>query len=331
MKVVVDSAIPYLKGLLEPYFEVVYRPGQAFAAEDVADADALIVRTRTKCDAELLENSKVRFIATATIGFDHIDLEYCAGKGIKVVTAQGCNAAGVLQWVSAALAMLSQRDGWSPEQKCLGIVGVGNVGSLVERYAKKWGFKVLCCDPPRQAREGGDFVSFDQVMRSSDIVTMHTPLNETTYHLLNAENIDLMNHNGVIINASRGEVADTEALLSAPQTLLLDVWEREPMIDAQLLDKALVATPHIAGYSAQGKANAASMVVRALAEEFDLPLKDWYPAEVKPVERMDIAWSDMCATIANYCDLQRESNYLKCNSVDFEQMRDNYAYRQEYF
>lgn len=331
MKVVVDSAIPYLKGLLEPYFEVVYRPGQAFSKEDVADADALIVRTRTKCDAELLESSKVRFIATATIGFDHIDLEYCAQKGIKVVTAQGCNAAGVLQWVSAALAMLSERNGWLPEQKCLGIVGVGNVGSLVERYAKKWGFKVLCCDPPRQAREGGDFVSFEDVMRGSDIVTMHTPLNETTYHLLNAESIGLMRDNGVIINASRGEVAETEALLTAPQTLLLDVWEREPMIDAKLLDKALVATPHIAGYSAQGKANAASMVVRALAEEFNLPLVDWYPAEVKLVEREEIGWAEMCATITKHCDLQGESNYLKHNPMTFEQMRDNYAYRQEYF
>ena len=331
MKVVVDSAIPYLKGLLEPYFEVVYRPGQAFSKEDVADADALIVRTRTKCDAELLESSKVRFIATATIGFDHIDLEYCAQKGIKVVTAQGCNAAGVLQWVSAALAMLSERDGWSPEKKCLGIVGVGNVGSLVERYAKKWGFKVLCCDPPRQAREGGDFVSFEDVMRGSDIVTIHTPLNETTYHLLNAESIGLMRDNSVIINASRGEVADTDALLATSQTLLLDVWEREPMIDAKLLDKALVATPHIAGYSAQGKANAASMVVRALAEEFDLPLVDWYPAEVKLVEREEIGRAEMCATITKHCDLQGESNYLKHNPMTFEQMRDNYAYRQEYF
>ena len=331
MKVVVDSAIPYLKGLLEPYFEVVYRPGQAFSKEDVADADALIVRTRTKCDAELLESSKVRFIATATIGFDHIDLEYCAQKGIKVVTAQGCNAAGVLQWVSAALAMLSERNGWSPEQKCLGIVGVGNVGSLVERYAKKWGFKVLCCDPPRQAREGGDFVSFEDVMRGSDIVTMHTPLNETTYHLLNAESIGLMRDNSVIINASRGEVADTDALLAAPQTLLLDVWEREPMIDAKLLDKALVATPHIAGYSAQGKANAASMVVRALAEEFDLPLKDWYPAEVTPATRCLIDWEQMCDSITRYCDLEAESLTLKQRPNEFEALRNNYNYREEYF
>ena len=331
MKVVIDSAIPYLKGLLEPYSEVVYRAGQAFTPEDVADADALIVRTRTKCNAELLENSKVRFIATATIGFDHIDLDYCASRGIKVVTAQGCNAAGVLQWVSAALAMLSERDGWSPEQMTLGVVGVGNVGSLVERYAREWGFRVLCCDPPRQAREGGDFVTFEQVMRGSDIVTMHTPLNDTTYHLLRAESIGLMKDSGVIINASRGEVADTQALLAAPQTLLIDVWEREPKIDARLLEKAFVATPHIAGYSAQGKANAAMMVIEALAEEFGLPLKGWYPAEVKPVSRAEISWAKMCATIANYCNLKGETEYLKSHPVEFEQMRDSYAYREEYF
>ena len=331
MKVVIDSAIPYLKGLLEPYSEVVYRAGQAFTPEDVADADALIVRTRTKCNAELLENSKVRFIATATIGFDHIDLDYCASRGIKVVTAQGCNAAGVLQWVSAALAMLSERDGWSPEQMTLGVVGVGNVGSLVERYAREWGFRVLCCDPPRQAREGGDFVTFEQVMRGSDIVTMHTPLNDTTYHLLRAESIGLMKDSGVIINASRGEVADSEALLAAPQTLLIDVWEREPKIDTQLLEKAFVATPHIAGYSAQGKANAAMMVIEALAEEFGLPLKGWYPAEVKPVSRAEISWAEMCATIANYCNLKNETNCLKSNPMGFEQMRDNYDYREEYF
>ena len=331
MKVVIDSAIPYLKGLLEPYSEVVYRAGQAFTPEDVADADALIVRTRTKCNAELLENSKVRFIATATIGFDHIDLDYCASRGIKVVTAQGCNAAGVLQWVSAALAMLSERDGWSPEQMTLGVVGVGNVGSLVERYAREWGFRVLCCDPPRQAREGGDFVTFEQVMRGSDIVTMHTPLNDTTYHLLRAESIGLMKDSGVIINASRGEVADTQALLAAPQTLLIDVWEREPKIDARLLEKAFVATPHIAGYSAQGKANAAMMVIEALAEEFGLPLKGWYPAEVKPVARGQIGWSEMCQSITNYCNLKGETEYLKSHPVEFEQMRDNYAYREEYF
>ena len=331
MKVVVDSAIPYLRGVLEPYFEVVYRAGEAFAASDVADADALIVRTRTKCNANLLQGSRVRLIATATIGFDHIDMDYCQKQGIRVVTAQGCNAAGVLQWVAAALALLAQKDGWSPSQKTLGIVGVGNVGSLVEKYARRWGFNVLCCDPPRQQREGGDFVGFEELLRRSDIVTLHTPLDKTTFHMMDSAAIAMMSHNGVIINASRGEVADTQALLEAPQTLILDVWEREPAIDAQLLEKAFVATSHIAGYSAQGKANASSMVVRAIAEEFNLPIEGWYPAEVEPVERQPIEWEQMCRTIGSYCDLKSQSDYLKANSQEFESIRNNYHYRQEYF
>ena len=331
MKVVVDSAIPYLRGVLEPYFEVVYRAGEAFAASDVADADALIVRTRTKCNANLLQGSRVRLIATATIGFDHIDMDYCQKQGIRVVTAQGCNAAGVLQWVAAAMALLAQKDGWSPAQKTLGIVGVGNVGSLVEKYARRWGFNVLCCDPPRQQREGGDFVGFEELLLRSDIVTLHTPLDKTTFHMMDSAAIAMMSHNGVIINASRGEVADTQALLEAPQTLILDVWEREPAIDAQLLEKAFVATSHIAGYSAQGKANASSMVVRAIAEEFNLPIEGWYPAEVEPVERQPIEWEQMCRTIGSYCDLKSQSDYLKSNPREFESIRNNYHYRQEYF
>ena len=331
MKVVIDSAIPYLKGVLEPYFEVVYRAGQQFSSSDVADADALIVRTRTKCDEKLLRGSRVRLIATATIGFDHIDLDYCAKQGIRVVTAQGCNAAGVLQWVAASLALLARRDGWSPEQKTLGIVGVGNVGSLVERYAREWGFKVLCCDPPRQLREGGDFVSFEQILRSCDIVTLHTPLDATTFHMLDSDAVGLMKHNGVIINASRGEVAATDALLLASQTLLIDVWEHEPEIDACLLEKVLVATPHIAGYSAQGKANAASMVICAMAEEFGLPIERWYPSEVQPVERVSIEWEQMCRTIGKYCNLEAQTAQLKSNRSEFESMRNNYSYREEYF
>ena len=136
MKVVIDNAIPYIQGVLEPYAEVLYRPGASFSADDVRDADTLIIRTRTRCSGELLDSSSVKLIATATIGFDHIDLDYCRRRGIEVVTAAGCNAAGVLQWVSAALAMLAKRDGWQPQQRTLGIVGVGNVGKLVERYAR---------------------------------------------------------------------------------------------------------------------------------------------------------------------------------------------------
>lgn len=331
LKFVIDSAIPYISGVLEPYGEVVYLPGKDFTPTDVRDADALIIRTRTRCDASLLEGSRVRLIATATIGFDHIDLERCNAHDIKVITAAGCNAAGVLQWVSAALAMLSENGGLLPEKTTLGIVGVGNVGSLVERYARAWGFRVLRCDPPRQQREGGDFLPLEQVLQQSDIVTLHTPLDATTYHMINRETLSLMRSDAVLINASRGEVAATEALLATDRPLFIDVWENEPNIDEKLLHKAVVATPHIAGYSAQGKANATAMVVAAVAEEFSLPLVGWYPENVSRVERQNIEWQRMCDSIKLRCDLRKITNYLRQNPNDFELLRNEYHYREEYF
>ncbi len=331
MKVVIDSAIPYIAGVLEPYAEVVYRAGEQFSSSDVKDADALIIRTRTRCGEALLEGSRVKLIATATIGFDHIDLQYCASQGIEVVTAAGCNAAGVLQWVAATLALLARTQCWQPDQMRLGIVGVGNVGSLVERYARRWGFEVICCDPPRQEREGGDFVTLEELLPQADIVTLHTPLDDTTRGMINPQTLALMKPSATLINASRGEVAQTEALLSAQQTLCLDVWEREPNINRELLAKAFVATPHIAGYSAQGKANAAMAVVRAVARRFALPLAGWYPSAVEPVERKDITWEDMCQSVERYCNLPSESAILKSRPAEFEALRNNYNYREEYF
>lgn len=331
MKVIIDKAIPYIQGVLEPFAEVLYLDGKAFTTEDVKDADMLIIRTRTRCDKALLDGSSVKLISTATIGFDHIDLDYCAANDITVTTAQGCNAAGVLQWVAAALVMLSKREGWQPEERTLGIVGVGNVGRLVEEYARAWGFKVLRCDPPRHAIEGGDFLPLEEVVAASDIVTFHTPLDSTTYHLINESITRLMRPDATIINASRGEVANTATLLKASQTLLLDVWEQEPNIDLALLAKALVTTPHIAGYSSQGKANATAAVIAAAAQHFSLPLEGWYPAQVQPARRQPIKWNEMCATIGQYCDLEAQSAELKSHPEEFESLRNNYHYREEYF
>lgn len=331
MKALIDNAIPYIKGVLEPYMDVEYCQGVDFSSEMVKDADVLIIRTRTRCDESLLKGSKVSLIATATIGFDHIDMEYCRAHNIVVTTAQGCNAAGVLQWVAAALVQLSLRDGWNPQDMTLGIVGVGHVGSLVEEYARGWGFRVVCCDPPRQAQEAGDFISLEELVQQSDIITFHTPLDSSTYHLVSDPIISLMHSDAVIINASRGEVADTEALLRAEQTLVLDVWEREPSINLELLEKAFISTPHVAGYSAQGKANASAMSVRAVAQHFALPLEGWYPSCVTPVLRNEISWQQLQESICQYCDLKRESQMLKEAPGEFEQLRNNYSYREEYF
>ena len=330
MKVIIDSAIPFIKGVLEPFAEVVYTAGDSFTSVLVADADALIIRTRTRCNRALLEGSKVQFIATATIGFDHIDCRYCAERGIKVATAAGCNARGVLQWVAAVLVQLSKRENFTPSQRTLGIVGVGNVGKLVKHYAERWGFNVVCCDPPRQQRENLDFVSLQELMPQVDILTLHTPLDSTTRGMINSETLATLRRGATVINASRGEVAQTEALLREDLTVAIDVWENEPNIDARLLEKAIVSTPHIAGYSVQGKANATALAVRALALHFGLPLENWYPEGMTPTTPQDIDWQSVVDTIDDYCNLEVESAPLK-NGGDFEALRNEYRLRKEYF
>ena len=331
MKILVDKAIPFLQGVLEPFAEVIYLDGCDFSREVVRDADALIIRTRTRCDKALLEGSRVQFIATATIGFDHIDLDYCHNHNIEVATAAGCNARGVLQWIAAALALLAEREGFLPQERTLGIVGVGNVGKLVKHYAEHWGFLTICCDPPREEREHLGFVALEEVLRESDIVTLHTPLDSTTHHLINSENIALLRSGATLINASRGECLATEATRRNDLTFITDVWEGEPNIDNEYLAKSIVATPHIAGYSAQGKANATKMVVQALAHNFDLPLTAWQPSEVAHIEPRLISWNELRSTIARYCDLKSESVALHEAPQKFEQIRNNYHYREEHF
>lgn len=330
MKIIVDEAIPYLRGILEPYAEICYLPGRAISAHDVHDADALIIRTRTRCDAALLDGSRVQFIATATIGFDHIDLDYCQEHHIGVATAAGCNARGVLQWMGAVLHHLAAKDGWQPSDKRLGVVGVGHVGELVRDYAAAWGFQVVACDPPRAAREGGDFIDLDTLVRQCDLITFHTPLDDTTRHMVDAALLERMKPGAIVINASRGEVVDGTALLHSTHPYVLDVWEHEPDIDRQLLAGALLATPHIAGYSAQGKANATAAAVQALAQRFALPLDGWYP-NITPSMPRPISWEELSATIDSHYDIVAESATLKTRPECFEELRNKYAYRQEYF
>lgn len=331
MKIIIDRAIPFLHGVLEPWAETHYLAGSAIGPDDVRDADALIVRTRTRCNEQLLSGSRVRLIATATIGFDHIDTVWCAAHGIEVTTAAGCNARGVLQWVAAALVRLSRLQGWHPTDKTLGIVGVGHVGSLVAEYAAAWGFRVLCCDPPREEREHLGFLPLETVVREADLLTFHTPLDASTRHMVDERFLTALPPTTLLINSSRGEVVDTAALLASGHPCALDVWEHEPHIDRALLDRALLATPHIAGYSEQGKANATALSVAALARHFGLPLTDWYPPEVCPSAPRPISWEELCATIDDRFDIEAQSRQLKTHPDDFEALRDNYVYRKEYF
>lgn len=331
LKIIADSAVPFLEGVLEPWAEVRRLPGAAISAADVRDADALLIRTRTRCDERLLAGSRVHLIATATIGFDHIDTAWCAARGIRVATAAGCNARGVLQWVAAVLAHLARRDGWQPRERTLGIVGVGHVGSLVMQYAEAWGLRVLGCDPPREKRERCGFLPLDEVAREADILTFHTPLDATTRHMADAALFARMKPGAVILNSSRGEVVDGEALRMSHLRWVLDVWEHEPHLDPDLLARALLATPHIAGYSEQGKATATAMAVAAIAREFGLPLADWYPPGAAPSAPRTIAWQELCSTISDAFDVEAQSRQLKARPEAFESMRDHYRYRREYF
>ncbi len=342
MKIVIDSAIPFINGVFEPFAEVAYLSGEAINADAIEDADALIIRTRTICNEELLKGSKVRHIATATIGYDHIDLEFCAANNIDVITAAGCNARAVLQWISAALVNICSTD-VLPKTKTIGIVGVGNVGRLIEKYATLWGFNVICCDPPRAKREqqtelGNNFIPLETLLKQADIITFHTPLNATTHHLLNSKKIKLLKDSATIINTSRGEVIETQALLDFAQKnsnakLYIDVWESEPKIDAKLCARATVATPHIAGYTLQGKANGTAIAVNEIAKRVKIPIFEWYPNidNVENCENKEIEWSKLQKTITQHFDIERESATLKENTDRFEVLRNNYAYRNEYF
>ena len=331
MKVIVDCAIPFLEGVLDRCGEVSYIAGIDISASDVADADVLIVRTRTKCNAELLEGSSVRVIATATIGFDHIDLDYCRSRGIRVISAAGCNARGVLQWVGAALVYFSKMQGWEPKDRTIGVVGVGHVGSLIREYAQMWGFNVVCCDPPREEVEHLGFCNLVELAQVADIITFHTPLTELTQGVVNESFLKGVSSNAIILNSSRGDVAIGQDLLKSGLGYALDVWEGEPNIDLDVLDGATLATSHIAGYSLQGKANASSMVVGKLSKLFGWGLDHWYPEGVERSVPKQISWSDLCSGVEGYCDLATESSYFKSHPNDFEVIRDKYMYRREYF
>ena len=323
MKIVCDDKIPFLKGVFEPYAEVVYLPGAAICAADVRDADALVVRTRTRCGRALLEGSTVRVIASATIGYDHIDTAYCESHGIAWSNAPGCNSGSVAQYIGSALAALSERFGLDLGGMTLGIVGVGHVGTKVARVAEKLGMRVLLNDPPRAVAEGPDgFVSLYEIIAGSDIITLHVPLTAETYHLFDASRIASLRPNQILINTSRGEVVDGTALRQALRTgrlkaAVLDVWENEPDIDSELAELAEIATPHIAGYSLDGKAAGTTAAVRVVANVLGISaLSDWSV-------RLPVATGN-----DNY-DVRRDSARLKADIKSFEQLRSEYPARRE--
>lgn len=284
MKIVADNKIPFLKGIPEKFADITYLPTKDFTHENIKDADVLIIRTPNKCTRELLEGSKVRFIASTTIGYDHIDIDYCREANIKWVNSPGCNAVSVGQYMLSSLIELSRKKGFSLREKTLGIIGVGNVGKQVESVCKAYGINYLLCDPPRALVEGKDhFVEMDMIVRQCDIITFHVPLTKSgdhaTYHLADQAFFNSLKKKPYLINAARGSVHDTKALIDAKNTglieeMVIDCWENEPEISSDLLNECCIATPHIAGFSADGKANGTRMCLEAIAREYNIQIKD---------------------------------------------------------
>lgn len=330
--IAIESHIPFIGSRLDAIADVRRLSPEEFTREAVADADGIIVRTRTRVDSALLEGSKVRFVATATIGTDHLDLPWLERAGIKAVNAPGCNAPAVAQYVLASALTLGYQPG---AQTTLGIVGVGHVGKVVERWARGLGMTVMLCDPPRAEAEGPDgFSTLSDIAAQADIITFHTPLTASgpypSRHLISAEFLDACRRHPLIINAARGPVADTDALIDAISKdkiarPVIDCWEGEPNISPTLLDVAAIATPHIAGYSLEGKMRATEMTLQALTEFFHLPPAA--PLDGEPDLTPAITPSAEAIT-ASY-DPLADTAILRQSPVAFEAIRNGYNYRHE--
>ena len=342
IRIVADRNIPFLAGVFEPYADVVYIDGKDISREDVMDADALVIRTRTRCNAALLDGSSVSMIATATIGTDHIDFPYCAAHGIEVHNAEGCNAGGVMQYVFSALYGTASRKFIKLDSPVIGIIGVGNVGKKVEHMAEHLGFRVLRYDPPRETAEGPEgFSSLEYLLASSNIVTMHTPLDETTRYMADESFFEQMRPGAFFINAARGEVVNEQALMEAIPKLgpvVIDTWNHEPDINTSLMDMVDIATPHIAGYSFQGKLNGTAAAVQAVARHFSISeLFDFYPEydqkEHAPVH-LDLKGKNQGEITSvfqyNY-PIFTDDFMFRMAPENFEKLRSEYHYRREVY
>lgn len=274
IKIVADENLAYAKELFSQFGEVKLLNGRKMTNSVLKDTDALIIRSITHVNKSLLAGTKVRFVGTATIGTDHLDMEYLKSTGTVFASAPGCNSYSVAEYVLASLLYSATKNNFSLKDKSIGIVGIGNVGSKVVRFCEALGMKVLKSDPPL-SRQGKlkDSVIFDEILEA-DIISLHVPLTFTgedkTYHMLNKNNLRFLKDNSILINSSRGSVIDGIALKQTIKeknlTVISDVWENEPDIDPELLRIVLIGTPHIAGYTLEGKVNGSLMIYDALAD-----------------------------------------------------------------
>ncbi len=348
MKVVIDDKIPYIAQAASSLFdEVVYLPGTKFAdSSEIADADALIIRTRTHCDRKLLASTNVKFVATATIGFDHINTADLKQLGVSWTNCPGCNASSVGQYVRNILAVLSQSSDCAMEDFVVGIVGYGHVGREVYKALSQAGCHIMVNDPPLRELGTADveLVELGELADKCNVITFHTPLTKDgahpTFHLAGSDFFAQLKQKPLIVNAARGGVVDERVMLEAfdhniISNMAVDTWENEPCINLELLDKSVIATPHIAGYSADGKSNATRMALRAVCQHFHIAIND----ESRFLEQTAApALPDSCApvgeTLKDWLTLYNpldDSRRLKAHPELFEQLRGNYPLRRETF
>jgi erythronate-4-phosphate dehydrogenase len=291
MVILVDENVPYGREAFGLLGEVRTAHGRKISREMLADADALVVRSITKVTRELLDGTPVRFVGTCTIGEDHVDKAWLAAQGITFSSAPGCNANSVGEYITAALLHLAERHGLTLAGMKLGIVGVGNVGRRVWKKAEALGVRCVLNDPPRFDTEGGDaaFRPIEEIL-DCDIITFHVPIEKTgphaTWHLADAAFLSQLKPGAIVINSSRGPVVDNQALKAALRSgslraAVLDVWEGEPQVDTELLGLVDIATPHIAGYSFDGKVNGTRQVYEALCASLHRPA-EWDPSPLLP-------------------------------------------------
>lgn len=353
MKIVADENIPLIHEVFDGLGKVETYPGRSITAEQVRDAGALVVRSVTNVNKSLLSNSEVKFVGTCTIGTDHIDLAYLRSCGIGFSAAPGCNAQAVVDYVLSALVVLSIQQAFDIRNRCVGIVGVGNVGSRLKNRLEAMGVSCVCADPLHDDQNIPGLVHLDELIAKADIISLHTPLTtegaHPTYHLFDAVKLANLKPDSILINTSRGSVIDNSALLKVLNervdiTTVLDVWEGEPDISLPLLEHVTLASPHIAGYSLDGKINGTRLVYQALCRYFKLSETVDVNALAPAVAMLDASNTIACGVMDNCYEL-----VLKCydvraddenfrqvmvpgnsnRSVSFDMLRKNYPVRRE--
>jgi len=351
MKIIADENIPCVQQSFSTLGEVTLLPGRQLCAADVRAADILLVRSVTRVGRELLEGSRVRFVGSATIGFDHVDRDYLRQQEIGFATAPGSNATSAAEYVVSAVLALAERDGFDPADKSVGIIGCGNVGSRVLQKLTALGMACLVNDPPLQAQGGHNgFVDLDEIQKA-DIITLHVPLTQTgahpTFHLVDRAFLENLKPDAILINTARGAVVDNRALDTmldkrADLSVVLDVWEGEPAINRSLLGKVALGTPHIAGYSLNGKLRGTEMIYRAACDYLGLPAQGWKAADDLPEGRVMLleepGQDALRAAVFQSYDVRHDDRRLRTimsPGVDeypgyFDRLRKEYPLRLEF-